>query len=590
MCAKNWRLWAGMPYGRQLRLDRRRRVLRDNILRSAADSPAPKPINRSPRSERNSVSSSPSSAVTLVGYSQEVRGPCQQRLVHFIPVRPSSLSAVIGLTILSIGLLVGLHYIVWIAGPDSWRSTPLSLLLDVRSRVGLAGWINIQLWLIIAILCGMIFQIRKHRLDDYRAHYRVWLWLAIASLLASIEAGTGLTQVLAASVETFGRLNFGWSGRTLVEVSIATAVGMLALRICSELRASTVSQILWLVGLICWVPSALLASQLIKTNLGPDYVHLYIGALWLSGKMFVMLAALIYLRQVYIAAQRRFVERSRLTQTSWTINWNKLRQKMEDADNESSTTVAKVRKNTRRKNVDDETIESASQSGQLPVDDAAPRKRSSNIRWSTFSHWVTSGMAKLPLPKAKAKERQAGPADSSNAASMASEMPSAPTIKSAPPAKKNEKLTETNTEKPKRKWRIPRPNFSGIFSLRKWIRLPSLASLNPIARMQLKPPATADSTTKDAETKPATTSANSNTPRPNNGPLPSTAPLARPTTQAAPARPNQPGPLSPANRTASQQDDDDLDDDDYDNQDRKLSKAERKRLKRLQQEQRRNAA
>jgi|GEM_PF-2527431 len=589
-----------MPYGRQLRLDRRRRVLRDNILRdnilrSAADSPAPKPSARSPRSERTNSSTPPSGSVTLVGYSQEVRGPCQQRLVHFIPVRPSTLTAVIGLTFLSIGLLVGLHYMVWIAGPNSWRATPLSLLLDVRSRVGLAGWVNIQLWLIIAILCGMIFQIRKHRLDDYRAHYRVWLWLAIASLLASIEAGTGLTQVVAASVEPFGRLNFGWSGRTLVEVSIATAVGMLALRICSELRASTISQILWLVGLICWVPSALLASQLIKTNLGPDYVHLYIGALWLSGKMFVMLAALIYLRQVYIAAQRRFVERSRLSQTSWSINWNKLLQKMEDAETQSSTTIAKVRKSSRKKDADEDTIESETRSDDATENDTAQRRRIPNIGWSTFSSWVASGIAKIRLPKVKLRKRKANPPETSNAESVVSEMPSAPAPKSAPSAKKNEAIPETRVEKPKRKWRIPRPNLSGIFSLRKWIRLPSLASLNPIARLQLKPPspavaAPADSSNKNGDTKASTSSKNSNMPRPNNGPLPSTAPLARLTTQTAPAGPNQPGPLSQANRTASQQDDDDLDDDDYDNQDRKLSKAERKRLKRLQQEQRRNAA
>jgi hypothetical protein len=176
----------------------------------------------------------------------------------------------------------------------------------------------------------------------------VWLWLALASLLASIEAGTGLTQVLAASIERFGRLNFGWSGRTLVEISIATAVGMLALRICSELRASPVSQVLWLIGLICWIPSALLASQLIKTTLRADYAHLYIGALWLIGKTFVMLASLIYLRQVYIAAQRRFVERSRLTQTGWKMNWPKLRHEQETADEELESQPVKERK-TRRK-------------------------------------------------------------------------------------------------------------------------------------------------------------------------------------------------------------------------------------------------
>lgn len=580
-----------MPYGRQLRLDRRRRVLRENILRNAPEAVAPKPSSRSARNDRPNSPAPTNSSVTLVGYSQEVRGPCQQRLVHFIPVRPATLTYVITGIIAAISMLVGLHYAVWIAGPDSWRSTPLSLLLDVRSRVGLAGWVNVQLWLVTAILCGMTFQIRKHRLDDYRAHYRVWLWLALASLLASVEAGTGLTQVLAASVEKFGRLNFGWSGRTLVEIAIATAVGMLALRICSELRASPVSQILWLIGLICWVPSALLASQLIKTTLRADYAHLYIGALWLIGKTFVMLASLIYLRQVYIAAQRRFVERSRLTQPGWKLNWPKLRRESsEEEELEEQTT--KPRKSTRRKRSEDiETESQSDESTETTTTTAKRRLRLPKIQWAEFSKWVASGMPKVRLPKIKLKRnKQENESEDATTDPQTTTTPTAKTAKAAPP-KRQETDTNSDTEskaKTKRRWKIPRPNLGAIFAFRKWIRLPKLSSLNPLSRMRLKPPATeaADNET----TSKNTTNANSTNSVRGNGPLPSTAPSQRPSTQSNQGRPTTSAPLSQANRTVQQNDDEDDDDEDSDNQDRKLSKAERKRLKRMQQEQRRNAA
>lgn len=584
-----------MPYGRQLRLDRRRRVLRDNILRNAPEAVTPKPSARAARAERTNSPAPSHSAVTLVGYSQEVRGPCQQRLVHFIPVRPGTLASVIGGIVFAIGLLIGLHYAVWIAGPDSWRSTPLSLLLDVRSRVGLAGWINVQLWLVTAILCGMTFQIRKHRLDDYRAHYRVWLWLALASLLASIEAGTGLTQVLAASVERFGRLNFGWSGRTLVEISIATAVGMLALRICSELRASPVSQVLWLIGLICWVPSALLASQLIKTTLRADYVHLYIGALWLIGKTFVMLASLIYLRQVYIAAQRRFVERSRLTQTAWKMNWPKLRRDQMSTEEELESQPVKERKTRRKRTseIENETeIETEENSQTSAATKPKGRLRLPSIRWAAFSKWVASGMAKVRLPKMKSKRGKLQTSDESSTIDpTTTDAPLVKTAKSAPPNKKQEtdSESEATAQKPKRRWRIPRPNLGAMFAFRKWIRLPKLSSLNPLSRMRLKPPTPAHTDDQETNSKNAHSAASSTSNR-NNGPLPSTAPSQRPSTQPNQARANQNAPLSQANRTANQHDDDDDDEDDSDNQDRKLSKAERKRLKRMQQEQRRNAA
>lgn len=581
-----------MPYGRQMRLDRRRRVLRDNIIRNAPETVAPKPSARTSRAERTNTPAPTSSSVTLVGYSQEVRGPCQQRLVHFIPVRPGTLATVIAGICLAIGALVGLHYAVWIAGPDSWRSTPLSLLLDVRSRVGLAGWVNVQLWLITAILCGMTFQIRKHRLDDYRAHYRVWLWLALASLLASIEAGTGLTQVLAASVEKFGRLNFGWSGRTLVEISIATAVGMLALRICSELRASPVSQVLWLIGLVCWVPSALLASQLIKTTLRADYAHLYIGALWLIGKTFVMLAAMIYLRQVYIAAQRRFVERSRLTPSSWKLSWPKLRRETDEDSEEVEEPTPKTRKGSRRKKVDDSELEDEAEADTDSETNARPKKRRLRlpaIRWGDFSKWVAASVPKVRLPKVKLKRSKRKESDE-NSDDVSTSVTAAPpkTVKSATP-KKQDSDTPNSDAKPKRRWRIPRPNLGAMFAFRKWIRLPKLSSLNPLSRMRLKPPASTAETDNSATNKNSTTSANSNSGR-SGGPLPSTAPSPRPSTQPAQSRPTSSAPLSQANRNASQHDDDDDEDDDNDNQDRKLSKAERKRLKRMQQDQRRNAA
>jgi hypothetical protein len=582
-----------MPYGRQLRSDRRRRVMRDSILRNSPEPVAPRTSSRPTRTERTTNDTSAPAPVALVGYSQEVRGPCQQRLVHFIPVRPATLAAVISGVLIAVGVLIGLHYAVWIAGPDSWRSTPLSLLLDVRSRVGLAGWINVQLWLITAILCGMTFQIRKHRLDDYRAHYRVWLWLALASLLASVEAGTGLTQVLAASMERFGRLNFGWSGRTLVEISIATAVGMLALRICSELKASPVSQVLWLIGLVCWVPAALLASQLIKTTIRPDYAHLWIGALWIVGKTFVMLAALIYLRQVYIAAQRRFVERSRLVQTAWKMTWPKFRR---DGSEEMDQEEAPVRKPTRRRRAEqsESKMEDAESANSETGDEKPKRRRLPKIRWSAFSSWVASSMPKMRLPrlsmkrnKAKSAEQEEGDDAVMQSRSEVSKLPP----KSTSPAKPA--TAEPKPEKAKRRFRIPKPNLSSLFAFRKWIRLPKLSSLNPLSRMRLKPPTADDAGSTAVEKGGDKTTANPATATRGNGPLPSTSPAQRPTTSsAAPAsqaRPNSTPPSSQNSRPANIQDEDD-DDDDADGGDRKLSKAERKRLKRLQQEQRRNAA
>ena len=564
-----------------MRMDRRRRVLRESMVRSAADTPLPKTTAaRNSKSERHSSDGQPISPLSLVGYSQEVRGPCQQRLVHYIPVRRSMLSFVIAGSFAAIGLLIGLHYVVWIAGPDAWRATPLSLLLDVRSRVGLAGWVNVQLWLLTAVLCGMVFQIRKHRLDDYRAHYRIWLWLALASIMASIEAGTGLTQVVAASLEKFGRVNFGWSGRTLLEISLATGTGLLALRICTELRGSPISQTFWLLSLLCWIPSALLASQIVKTTIRPDYVHLTIGSLWLLGKTLVMLAALIYLRQVYIAAQRRFVERNRFIRPSngW-VNW-KWRFKKSSAETLDDAPTEPKKSSRSRRAVAAQSDDSEENEEQTESDSKKP-SRMPRIPWATISQWARNRIPTISAPSFKRNQKS----------QTTEEELERPTKTVATKATGNSERVDSSAgdEKPvtKRSFKVPRIKVGSMFGWVKRIKLPSLSALNPIAMLRL-PPQTDSQNDDESSNNSKKTAESSTNNKGADKPLPSTSPYSKP------------GPLSAmqrqavtnnSNQNSSDYDTDDDDDDEGDDgQNRKLSKAERKRLKRLQQEQRRNAA
>lgn len=565
-----------------MRMDRRRRVLRESMVRSAAETPLPKTTaTRSSKSERHSSDGQPISPLSLVGYSQEVRGPCQQRLVHYIPVRRSMLSFVLAGSFAAIGLLIGLHYIVWIAGPDAWRATPLSLLLDVRSRVGLAGWVNIQLWLLTSMICGMVFQIRKHRLDDYRAHYRIWLWLAFASILASIEAGTGLTQVVAASLEKFGRVNFGWSGRTLLEISLATGVGLLALRICTELRGSPISQTLWLLSLLCWIPSALLASEIVKTKIRPDYIHLAIGSLWLLGKTLVMLAALIYLRQVYIAAQRRFVERNRLIrQSNGWVNW-KWQFKKSSSEDSLDEPATEPKKSGRSRRAVAARSDDAEENEEQTESDSKKPSRLAGIPWSTISQWARNRIPTISAPSFK-RNRKTLPSEDQK------ELPTKTAVTKAP-ANIERVDSQAIEEKPvtKRSFKVPRIKVGSMFGWVKRIKLPSLSALNPVAMLRL-PPQTDLQNGDDSAGNSKKSADSSTTNKGVDKPLPSTSPNSKPGPLAAMQRQAA---ANSSNQNSSDYDNDDDDDDDGDEgQNRKLSKAERKRLKRLQQEQRRNAA
>ena len=50
-------------------------------------------------------------------------------------------------------------------------------------------------WQVLGSL--LIYSIRRHKLDDYRGHYRWWLVAGIAWLVMSVDAITGLHDLFA---------------------------------------------------------------------------------------------------------------------------------------------------------------------------------------------------------------------------------------------------------------------------------------------------------------------------------------------------------------------------------------------------------
>lgn len=293
------------------------------------------------------------------GYSQTVRRTCQQRLVQLIPVRRSSLTLAIGCMWLLWAGLVLSHYIVHVraatptrtdvsassldsskkllakfasatqsrsvsertvatsasstANPAAsvpLRSLPIGQLFHLRSSHSIAMWLTGQLWMFTALAAWMIYQLRKHKLDDYRAKYRIWIALAIAAMFSSFDASTSSLYLFGTSINDWSRREIGYGGWPLVLATFASVIGVIGIRLCSELKAAPASVGLWILGLLVWAFSALLGTGLIRTELSADRIDLIVGASWLGGILAVFQSAGIYLRHTYIHAQRRFLQRS----------------------------------------------------------------------------------------------------------------------------------------------------------------------------------------------------------------------------------------------------------------------------------------
>lgn len=308
-----------MPLSRNTRMDRRKQLILESTERDPESAEAA--IRARRRARRTGLERETEVPTKRdAGYSQDVRSTCQQRLVQLIPVRRRSMMvvAIVCFGMWATSLL--LHYWVHIRPTDPTQLSPIAYLFHLRSYYGLPHWFATQLWMLTGIMAVMIYQIRKHKLDDYQARYRVWLGLAAASFFASMDSSTTCLDLLGRSIDPWARAEVGYSGMALVLATFAAIVGILGLRLCGELQAAPFAVGLWLGGLVSWGISALFGTGLLRTEWSQASMDLFVGGTWLGGILAVWLAAGIYLRHVYIHAHRRFLMRGNLVQPmAWSL-------------------------------------------------------------------------------------------------------------------------------------------------------------------------------------------------------------------------------------------------------------------------------
>lgn len=305
-----------MALSRDTRMDRRRRVLLDASSAEQAEG------NR----KNNAVSPNGDGTKKGAGYSQDVRQACGTRLVQLIPVRRRSFIALIVASIAITASLLTAHYLVYVNGWLPWYGHPLAVALDATHPQSIAAWLGSHLWLLCLGATILTFQLRRHKLDDYNGEYRLWFWLVFTCIIASIDSTTHITELFGHSLDRWSRVNIGWSGQAVVLATLATLVGMLGLRLCTELKTVPLSLICWLIGLASWAGSATLAQEMFRVDMAIQTRIWLRAGLWLVGLTSIWLAAVSYLRHVYMEAQRRFLARGLLARRAGGTLTERVRQ------------------------------------------------------------------------------------------------------------------------------------------------------------------------------------------------------------------------------------------------------------------------
>lgn len=161
-------------------------------------------------------------------YSAQALLERRVRVVDLIPIHWTSVAAYYLLGVVLIGLLATLHY---------YAAERLTFA-NLTSVNSLGGWLAIIAFWTAAQGALVIYRIRRHRIDDYRGRYHVWLWsvalLGLAGIDLLVDFRTPLGQwIEATSGRQFADLENGWA---LLVASVFYGLAML--RIVWEVRAS----------------------------------------------------------------------------------------------------------------------------------------------------------------------------------------------------------------------------------------------------------------------------------------------------------------------------------------------------------------
>ncbi len=230
-------------------------------------------------------------------YTSQARRDEQPRLTDLIPTRYRTL-----LLIYVAGLLVStaLELLYYHIDALSVHVVREALgVFDLASRGSFAAWYSSLLLSITAITAALIFTLRRHRIDDYRGRYRVWIWGTLGYLAMAVNQTADLDDLLREVVEQAAtRLSVF---QPWIWPALCFAVWLVCVaRFSFELHPSRGALVLGWLGAIGWLLSST-GVGFPKLENPASLVMLAVG-LKLLGQLTILAAHVAYARYVLLDA------------------------------------------------------------------------------------------------------------------------------------------------------------------------------------------------------------------------------------------------------------------------------------------------
>ncbi|MEM7316454.1 MAG: hypothetical protein AAF497_25245 [Planctomycetota bacterium] len=218
---------------------------------------------------------------------------------------------------LFIWLICGLIVISLVQALYVWRESyfpdyalPLTTWMELAGTGTLTSWLSTMLLAFNAWMAMMIFSVRRHKLDDYRGTYGLWLYVAVFCGLASLDVVIGLHRSFHAGMmfltnkPIFGDGAIWWVG------AAGVVACLLALRVMIDVWRSRAAVLFLLLAVASYTAAAMFYLHLWK--FGPIQVDMMTNvALTMLGHVLVGYSMLVYARYVFREATGELKKKQR---------------------------------------------------------------------------------------------------------------------------------------------------------------------------------------------------------------------------------------------------------------------------------------
>jgi hypothetical protein len=118
------------------------------------------------------------------------------QVTDFFPRRFRTIGALAAGGVAATAVVEALHYFVApLAETYGFES---AAAFDLAGTGGLTAWISASVLMLASVTCVLIYSLRRHRIDDFKGRYRIWMAAAFACVLLSVESVAPLHRMLVA--------------------------------------------------------------------------------------------------------------------------------------------------------------------------------------------------------------------------------------------------------------------------------------------------------------------------------------------------------------------------------------------------------